>query len=59
MMDLGSPLMFRLFRSLMEVLRLDGFDCKACLRTTGVVFVLKKIDGFDFDLKMAREFLCD
>ena len=46
-MDLGSPLMFRLFRSLMEVLRLDGFDWKACLRTTG-------IDGFDFNLMMER-----
>ena len=53
-MDLGSPLRFRLFRSLMEVLRLDGFDCKACLKTTGVVIVLKKIDGFDFDLMMER-----
>ena len=46
--------MFRLFRSLMEVLRLDGFDCKACLRTTGVVIVLKNIDGFCFDLMMER-----
>ena len=46
--------MFRLFQSLMEVLRLDGFDCKACLRTTGVVIVLKKIDGFNFDLMMER-----
>ena len=44
--------MFRLFRSLMKVLRLEGFDCKACLRTTGVLIVLKKIDGFDFDLMM-------
>ena len=46
--------MFCLFQSLMEVLRLDGFDCKACLRTTGVVIVLKKIVGFDFDLMMER-----
>ena len=44
--------MFRLFRSLMGALRLDGFDCKACLRTTGVLIVLKKIDGFDLDLMM-------
>ena len=53
MMDLGPPLRFRLFQSLMEVLRLDGFDCKACLRTTGVI-VLNKIDGFGFDLIMER-----
>ena len=53
-MDLGSPLMFQLFRSLTEVLRLDGFDCKACLRTTGVVIVLKKIDSFGFNLMMER-----
>ena len=33
------------FQSLMGVLRLDGFNWKACLRTTG-------IDGFDFDLMM-------
>ena len=33
----------------MGVLRLDGFNWKACLRTTG-------IDGFDFDLMMERQF---
>ena len=47
MMDLGFPLYVSLLRSLMGVLRLDGFNWKACLRTTG-------IDGFDFDLMMAR-----
>ena len=54
MMDLGSPFYVSLFRSLMGVLRLDDFDCKACLRTAGVVIVLKKIDGFDLDLMMER-----
>ena len=46
-MDLGSPLYVSLFRSVMGVLRLDGFNWKACLRTIG-------IDGFDFDLMMER-----
>lgn len=31
---LRIPLMFRLFLSMIEVLRLDDFDCKSLLRTT-------------------------
>ena len=59
MMDLGSLLMFRLFRSLIEVLRLDGFDCKSLLRTTGVEIVLKKFDGFGFDYGKVASLLFD
>ena len=56
MMDLGSLSMFRLFRSLIEVLRLGGFDCKSLLRTTYDNDVLKKFDGFGFDLMIKRQF---
>ena len=46
--------MFRLFQSLIEVLRLGGFDCKSLLRTTYRDDVLKKFDDFGFDLMMER-----
>ena len=57
MMDLGSLLAFHLFRSLIKVLRLGDFDYKSLLRTTYDDDVLKKFDGFGFDLMMEKLFL--
>ena len=52
--ELRIPLDVLLFRCLIEVLRLGGFDCKSLLRTTYDDDVLKKFGDFGFDLMIVR-----
>ena len=52
MIEVGSLLMFRLFRYLFDVLRLGGIACKGLMRTTyGIDYFEAYLFGLDLMLE--------